>query len=201
DLEAGALLEAQATVIADEIAYDNHDIDDGLFSCILDEEELLEVELWRRAMEMTGPEYHTLPADIRRVEGVRRLINLLVTDVIDTSVKNIKAAGIETLDDVRKCRIPIICSSQELVPLKKELERFLFQKFYKHYRVMRMANKARHFLRDLFTAYVESPFILPTEHQKRAEEFGLHRAVADYIAGMTDRFAEQEYRKLFQPFE
>lgn len=197
----GALLEVQATIVADEIAYDNHDIDDGLFSGILVEEEVRELAVWRRAMELVGPEYAALSPALKRAECVRRIINLLVTDVIDATRRNLARLGIRGLADVRACRERIVASSPEVQPLKRELEEFLYSKFYRHYRVKRMANKAQHFLRDLFGAYVEDPAILPDDYREQAERHGLHRAVCDYIAGMTDRHAEQEYSRLFHPFK
>lgn len=197
----GALLEIQATVMADEIAYDNHDIDDGLFSGILDEKELMEVSLWRRAMELVGSDYSQLPQPVRRAEGVRRLINLLVTDVVETSRAKIQHLGIKSVEDVRACKETIITASEEVDSMKDELEQFLFAKFYKHYKVMRMSNKAQRFLRNLFEAYVAAPATLPDLYQKRATEEGLQRVICDYIAGMTDRYAEEEYRVLFHAFE
>lgn len=199
--DTGPLLEVQLTILADEIAYDNHDIDDGLFSGILNEAELMDVPLWRMAAETLGAEYAALPEAVRRAEGVRRLINLLVTDALHTTRERIDGMGITDLDAVLACRAPIVAFSPDIAAMKRELERFLFEKFYRHYRVMRMSKKAQRFLRDLFLAYIEDPITLPTEYQATIGRDGLHRTVCDYIAGMTDRHAEEEYRKLFHPFE
>jgi len=200
-IHAGSLLEVQATVIADEIAYDNHDIDDGLASGILCEKELMPIDLWRQAVSTIGPDYSSLPDNVRRAEGVRRLINLLVTDVIQTTRKNIKQHKIKTLQDVRECDQPLITASADLSRAKEELEAFLREKFYRHYQIMRMAKKARRFLREMFLGYVEDPHTLPSEYYDRIGDHTPLLVVCDYIAGMTDRYAEQEYRKLFQPFE
>ncbi len=200
-IHTGSLLEVQATVIADEIAYDNHDIDDGLASGILCEAELMELDLWRRAVSAIGPDYRSLPDNVRRAEGVRRLINLLVTDVIQTTRENLDRHGIRSLQDVRNCPQTIITASADLARSKQELESFLRAKFYRHYQIMRMAKKARRFLREMFLGYIEDPYTLPDEYQRRISDSSAHQVVCDYIAGMTDRYAEQEYRKLFQPFE
>ncbi len=199
--EEGILLEVQTTIVADEIAYDNHDIDDGLSSGILREEELREMTLWRLAIEACGETYDTLPAEMRRAAGVRSLINLLVTDVIDAARERLAAGGIETIADVRASRAMLIAPSAKVAPLKRELEQFLMERFYRHHRILRMARKAQRFLRELFNAYAGDPVLLPEEHQQRVAEFGRERAVCDYVAGMTDRYAEQECRNLFHPFE
>ena len=196
----GALLEVQATIVADEIAYDNHDIDDGLYSGILNEEQLLDLALWRKAVETAGKDYRALDPHLRRAEGVRRLINLLVTDVLDNTRRNLAELNIKTLEDVRACKRQIICPSPEILPLKEELERYLSERFYKHYRVLRMAEKCKRFLTEMFLTYIDDPRILPPKHQQRIDSEGVERAVADYIAGMTDRYAEQEYQKMFHPF-
>lgn len=196
-----ALLEVQATIIADEIAYDNHDIDDGLYSGVLAEEELREQHLWQRAIASFGPGYDALPPQRRRLEGVRRLINLLVTDVLDNTRSNLKRLHIETVSDVRTAKEPLLCPSAEMTPLKKELETFLHSQFYRHYRVTRMAEKCKRFLCEMFQAYMCNPRLLPPRYQQRIDsgKENCSQVVADYIAGMTDRFAEQEYQKLFQP--
>ncbi len=201
DMGEAPLLEVQATVLADEIAYDNHDIDDGLSSGILEEDALAGLSLWRRATDGLGETYNALPADLRRAEGVRRLINLLVTDVVQTTRANLERGSIRSPADVRACHHPLVVLSGELSQLKGQLEEFLHANFYRHFRVMRMAKKAQRFIRDLFLAYVEDPRTLPPEFQSRAATEGLHRVICDYIAGMTDRYAEEEYRKLFQPFQ
>jgi dGTPase len=195
-----ALLEVQVTLLADEIAYDNHDIDDGLFSGILREEDLRELALWRRAMEAVGDAYGEMPPPMRRASGVRALINLLATDVVESTRTNLERMGIRSLRDVRAARGPVVTNSPEIHAAKRELEDFLHERFYRHYRVVRMAEKAQAFLRELFTAFVQEPKLLPPDFQAAVGPESVHRVVCDYIAGMTDRFAEQEYNALFQPF-
>lgn len=198
--EEGALLEVQITLLADEIAYDNHDIDDGLYAGILREEELRELSLLRAALAGWRDDLDGMAPDLRRCLLVRRLINFLVTDLLETSRGAIAAAGVETVADVRACRAPLIRLSPEVAAMKHELETHLMTRFYRHYRVMRMAKKAQRFLRELFTAYANDPIIMPHDYQDRIKEHGLHRTVCDYISGMTDRYAEDEYGKLFHPF-
>ncbi len=196
-----ALLEVQATVVADEIAYDNHDIDDGLYSGILNEEELRQLALWQMAIDEIGEErYNSLNLYDKGAEGVRMLINLLVTDVIDNSQRNIKRLGIESVGDVRASNELIVCTSEGMRLMKEELEAFLADVFYKDYRVLRMAKKAERYIRELFFTYVEDPLTMPQRHQDRIGEVSVDRVVADYIAGMTDRFAELEYSRFFMPF-
>ena len=201
DVSEGALLEVQATVIADEIAYDNHDIDDGLSSGILCEEELMSgVRLWKKAMELCGASIWKCPPVLRRAEGVRHLINFLVTDLIDESRRQIKRYKLNSLESVRELQKNVITLSQEVFEMKEELELFLREKLYNHYSVLRMNRKAKNFLEDMFNLYVENKSLLSPDWQLRIESNGLHRTVCDYIAGMTDRFSEEEYRKLFFPF-
>lgn len=201
DPHEGAPLETQITVLADEIAYDNHDIDDGLSSGILSEEEVASLPIWQHAIREAPPGHEDLDPELRRAEGVRRLINLLVTDAITTTQKRIQEMGIGSFAEVRACRMPIVTLSPDVAEMKRELEAFLLRRFYQHHRVTRMAKKAQRFLREMFLAYIEDPALLPPAHRRRTEREDLYRVVADYIAGMTDRFAEQEYRMLFHPFE
>lgn len=194
------LLEVQATIIADEIAYDNHDIDDGLYSGLIDEQDLQDLKIWRAAIEKSGSEYKKLNPFLRRTEGVRHLIDLLASDVVNNSLENIKRLDIKSYDDVRSAGELIICPSDEMRTMKLELEKFLREKFYHNYKVMRMAKKSQRFLTEMFLTYIEDSSILPPRHQQRINDISVERVVADYIAGMTDRFAEQEYEKLFHPF-
>ncbi len=195
------LLEVQATMVADEIAYDNHDIDDGLYSGIISEQQLRELALWRLVIEELGEEYYnSLEPYNKGSEGVRMLINILVGDVIANARKNIERLGIESITDVREAAELIITPSTGMVLMKEELEAFLADAFYKDYRVIRMAKKAERFITELFFTYVENPLTMPVRHQKRANAEPVERVVADYIAGMTDRFAELEYSRFFSPF-
>lgn len=194
----GALLECQATIAADEIAYDNHDIDDGLYSEIIREEDLRPLRLWQAAAA-TVDRREKMSPKMRRAETVRRLIDLLVGDIIATARANLERLRIRTLADVRACREPVIAHSAAMAAQKAELEEFLKERFYRDPRVHCMMVKSQRFLVEIFRAYTADPRMLPRKYWKRVEEEGAERTVADYIAGMTDRFAEQEYQKLFMP--
>ncbi len=191
-------LEAQLVEVADEIAYDNHDLDDGLSSGLLDEEEVRKLAIWKRAMT---PEAEGLPRRLRWSQTIRRLINLEATDVIEESRRRLDEAGIGSLDDVRRHPARLVGTGAELTAMKDELETFLQANLYNHYAVRRMANKAQRFLREMFELYANDPHMLPARMRGEIDRWGLERTVADYIAGMTDRFAQEEYQRLFHPFE
>jgi dGTPase len=190
------VLEAQVVSIADEIAYDNHDIDDGLRSRLLSEGELGGVGLWRRAARAVEKEYASLDERIRRAQTVRFLIDMQVTDVIRATERALDEAGVKSPDEAREQRF--VRHGPELAEMKKELEQFLLDGFYRHNRVMRMAGDAKKQLKLIFGEYVAHPEFLPSDYKKRACD-GLERTVCDYVAGMTDRFVQDEYGRLFAP--
>ena len=188
-------LEAQITNLADEIAYNNHDVDDGLRSGLISLEQLEGVALFARHLVQVRDRYPALN-DRRLIhETVRRMINTLVVDMVEQTRRNLAAHKPETIDDVRACP-PLAAFSPAVREESLALKRFLFQNLYRHYRVERMSGKARRLLRELFTAFTEQPKLLPPEHRERAEA-DLHRSVADYIAGMTDRYAIREHRRIY----
>jgi dGTPase len=188
-------LEAQIANLADEIAYNNHDVDDGLRSGLITLDQLEEVDLFRRHLDDVRLRYPDL-TDRRMIhETVRRMINTLVVDLVEQTRANIAAHGPETLDDVRACP-PLAAFSPTIREESLALKRFLFQNLYRHYRVVRMSEKARRLIRDLFDTFTSQPKLLPPEFQGRAEA-DLPRAVCDYIAGMTDRYAILEHRRIF----
>jgi dGTPase len=188
-------LEAQLANLADEIAYNNHDIDDGVRSGLLTLAQLLEVPLVARHAHAVRAAHPQLP-DRRLVhETVRRTINALVVDLLSESARRIERAAPRSIDDVRAAG-PLLGFSPALRAEADELKRFLFRNLYRHYRVMRMAAKARRIVVDLFNAFMDEPRLLPHDHQRRAER-DRARAIADYIAGMTDRFAMKEHQRLF----
>jgi dGTPase len=194
-------LEAQIVAVADEIAYDNHDLDDGLASGILEEREVTGLELWQCAAGRPGADLAACEPPVRRAQIIRRLIDLTVGDVIAETRRRLAAAGIETLAEVRRHETPLVALSGDLAAPKAELETFLRERFYDHYTVRRMTSKAQRFLTDLFGAYAQDVRMLPPEHQAAAAARGVERGVCDYLAGLTDRAAQQEHRQLFQPFE
>jgi dGTPase len=188
-------LEAQLANVADEIAYNNHDVDDGLRSGLLTLEQLAEVAIFARHMQQVLREYPKL--DARRLvhETVRRMISSLVTDLTRQTTKNIKQHAPRDLNDVRRA-VPLIAFSPSIAREQLELKRFLRLNLYQHHQVARMTNKAQRIVSDLFNAFIAEPRLLPPQDQARAEQ-DRPRAVADYIAGMTDRYAIREHRKLF----
>ena len=188
-------LEAQLANLADEIAYNNHDVDDGLRSGLITLEQLDEVPIFavqRREAEARWP---GLSGRKLINETVRRMIHLMVIDLIEQTRANIAAEGVETLADVHAAP-RLVAYSDALLPPLRELKVFLRDKLYRHYQVLRMTNKARRIVGDLFTAFTDDPLILPPQYQAMARE-DKPRAIADYIAGMTDRYAMKEHRRLF----
>lgn len=188
-------LEAQLTNLADEIAYNNHDVDDGIRSGLITLEQLSGVRLFASHLAAVNNEYPNLEG--RRVvhETVRSMINTLITDLINQTELNIRTAGIQTLDEVREAPT-LVAFSSELYEQQRELKHFLHTHLYRHYRVMRMSTKARRIINELFTAFMSDRRLLPPQFQSQAE-VDQARAVADYVAGMTDRYAIKEYRRLF----
>ncbi len=188
-------LEAQITNLADEIAYNNHDVDDGLRSGLITLEQLEGVDIFARHLAQVRGQYPALN-DRRLIhETVRRMINTLVVDLLEQTRRHIAEHRPERLDDVRACP-PLAAFSPQVRGEAQALKQFLFQNLYRHYRVVRMSEKARRLIRDLFAAFTGEPRLLPPEHRARADE-NPQRAVCDYIAGMTDRFAIREHRRLF----
>lgn len=190
-----ALLEIAATLCADDIAYIAHDIDDGLYSGILHPEELAEQELWRLAAG--DGDFDAMSASLKRTEGVRRLINLLVTDLLVTSRINIKRMELSSVAQVRGIKEKVLCFSEEVEKNKSALKKYLFHNFYRHPNVMKVMEEAQKLLADLFEWYAGAGEKMPLEYQKIADIVGSRRAAADYVAGMTDRFARDEWTRLF----
>ena len=188
-------LEAQVANLADEIAYNNHDVDDGLRSGLITLEQLAEVSLFARHLEMVRHLYPDL-ADRRLIhETVRRMINTLALDLIGQSTENIGAVTPRSIDDVREAP-PLIAFSPAIREEQQELKHFLRTHLYRHFQVMRMSSKARRIIRELFQAFFDDTRLLPPQFQEKAQQ-DKPRAIADYIAGMTDRYAIREYRRLF----
>jgi dGTPase len=191
-------LEGQLVNAADEIAYTTHDLDDGLRSGLIQVRDLGDIELWNRAVHELGIEESAF-SEMARRRAVRYLINQEVTDVIDTINHRLGESGIQTPDQVRDARGNIAGFSPEMGRRNRQLKDVLLERLYHHYRVIRMQVKAQRLIRRLFGAYLEEPRQLPPEIQSRMAEDSSERVVCDYIAGMTDRFAIQEYRNLFDP--
>ncbi len=190
-----ASLEAQIANLADEIAYNNHDVDDGLRSGLVSLEQLASVRLFSRHLGEVRAAYPNLAE--RRVvhETVRRMINTLVTDLVAQTERNIRTHAPQSVDDVRAAPSLVVFSA-EMHELNRELKTFLRTQLYRHYRVLRMTSKAGRIIGDLFQAFMDDPRLLPPQFNPE-DEGSRARSVADYIAGMTDRYAIREHRRIF----
>lgn len=193
-------LEAQIIDLADEIAYNNHDVDDGLSSHLLSLHDIKKLTLWQMAEEAAAKS-GGLPDEPKYMVNkiIRTLINLLVGDLIETTLGNIKKNEINSYNDVKMAPQRLVFFSKEIEEANQELKTVLNRRLYQHYRVVRMSIKAQKVIRELFTLYIEYPHALPDDYYKRIESNGLKLTVADYIAGMTDRFAIEEHQKLTEP--
>jgi len=194
-------LETQIVDIADEIAYDNHDLDDGLTSGLLKESDLEQLKIWGNIYRDISKKYDKIDEERKKYLVVRSLIDIQVTDLIREVEEKINKLGLESSRDVKKLDKKIASFSREMLNLKKPLRGLLMEKLYHHYRVIRMSDKAKRFIQELFRVYMAKPQALPAQVQKRILSFGTRRAISDYIAGMTDRYALDEYKKLFDPYE
>jgi len=199
-------LEAQLTNLADEIAYNSHDVDDGLRSGLITVEELSEVALFHEQYGEVRMLYPALPPRRTVHEVVRRIINRQVVDLIETSARHLDEAAPTDIDAVRMQGKPLIVFSDGMHEQNLELKRFLRTRLYRHYRVHRMTAKAARTITALFSAFLDDPRLLPSEVQQQAAmkeeqhgKDGRARVVADYIAGMTDRYAIAEYERTFNP--
>ena len=188
-------LEAQLANLADEIAYNNHDVDDGLRSGLITLEQLEDVPLFAAQRREAEARWPGLSGRKLINETVRRMIHLMVIDLLEQTRANIAAADVHTLDEVRAAP-RLVAYSDALLPRLRELKLFLRDNLYRHYQVLRMTNKARRIVGDLFSAFMDDPYILPPQYQAMARD-DKPRAIADYIAGMTDRYAMKEHRRLF----
>jgi dGTPase len=195
-----ALLEAQVVDAADSLAYDAHDLDDALGVGLIAIEDLQEVEFWRRAVEKVRQQHPGIGPAQFQPAVVRALINWQVGDLLEHSRQRLHEQNIRTVSDVRRTAGPIIGPGPEVRAFKEELETFLHRRVYDHSRVQRMAAKGRRFLAALFHEFCRAPSLLPERYRLRAKTVPLERTVCDYLAGMTDRFAQNEYLRLFQPF-
>jgi len=189
-------MEAQICNLADEIAYNNHDVDDGLRSGLITEEQLAEVSLYDRHRRLANADFPGLRGRRLIHETVRRMIDAQVTDLLAETSQRLAASAVRTLQDVEEAP-PLVGFSIGMADENRALKTFLREQLYRHYQVVRMTTKARRIVRDLFAAFLSDPRLLPTKHQRRAQTEGAPRAIADYIAGMTDRYAVKEHRRLF----
>ena len=194
-------LEGQVVEIADSIAYDSHDLDDALAMGIISAGDLEDLAIFQQAAADFEKSLANLSTDQRIRRIAKLLIDLMVSDLIGATEREIAEAGVESVGDVRAAGRRLAHLSEDLEAKARELEAFLMDRVYRHYRVVRMTTKAKRFVVRIFEALRANPDQLRPDYRRRAEADGLERVIADYIAGMTDRFAQDEYRRLYEPFE
>lgn len=197
----GASLESQVVDRADEIAYNSHDLDDGVASDLLPWDRLEGIALWKRWASQAAHRDPETPTRFLRPRMTSALIHAQVTDLVKTSHRELLDRGVQSPEDVRSFPGKLIQFSPEMDAMNAELKSFLMKNLYRHHRVMRMTTKARKFLSELFGLYVSRPELMPPTFADRMASESAERVVCDYIAGMTDRYALDEYRKLFMPWE
>jgi dGTPase len=191
-------LEAQIANAADELAYTAHDLDDGLRSGMISTSMLDGITLWEIMSESVG--WHGSALDeLTRHRLIRRLIGLEVSDLIKTTNQRLLESNVKSAEELQGLPYNVIGFSEDMHRRNREIKDFLYANLYRHYRVVRMAVKAERILTDLFSTYQAEPSMLPHHVQGLIEDYGLERTICDYIAGMTDRFAVDEHRKLFDP--
>jgi dGTPase len=194
-------LEGQVVEMADAIAYDSHDLDDALAMEIVSAEGLQDLTIFRQAAADFEKGLAGLSVDQRIRRIAKLLIDLMVSDLVTTSERALADAGVRSVEDVRAAPGRLIGFSEPLKPKIAQLEQYLGETVYCHYRIARMMTKAKRFITKIFEAYCENPHQLPPTYHARAAEEGLEVAISDYIAGMTDRYAQDEYQRLYEPFE
>ena len=199
--EKRASLEAQIANLADEIAYDAHDLDDGLRAGLFTVEDLDELAIWRELCDSAGWQAGTALSSLHRHEIVRELIGRSVTDVMSQTTATLADAGIDSPEKLQLQPQNVVNYSPAFGEKVRALKRFLFTRMYRHYRLVRMQTKAERFIAELFEAYMKEPDMLPRETRLQLDENASRaRVVADYIAGMTDRYALDEWQKLYDPY-
>lgn len=194
-------LETQVVDISDEIAYDNHDLDDGITSGLIKENQLKNIELWEEAKFFVERKYPQIDSRLKKYQIIRYLINLQVSDLIEETEKKLKDLNLKSSEEVKNLKEKVVCFSKSMLEKRRPLREFLLENLYHHYRVVRMSSKAKRFIQELFNVYLSKPEQLPPSTQKRFEREDIRRVICDYIAGMTDRFCLDEYKKLFDPYE
>jgi len=191
-------LEAQIANVADELAYSAHDLDDGLRSTMITPQMLDGITLWEILLESVDLRGSQID-DLARHRLIRRLIGMEVSDLVHTTDQRLRDSNIKSVEELQGLPYNLISYSEDMHRRNRQLKDFLYSKLYRHHRVVRMAVKAERIIKELFKAYCAEPAILPAHVQTTIETYGLERTICDYIAGMTDRFAVDEHKKLFDP--
>jgi len=194
-------LEAQIIDLADEIAYNNHDIDDGLKAGYIQLEDLAKVELWQNTWYLVSSKFPLLEQRRHILQTISYVISQLIGDLVTTTRGCLDAKNIKSPTDIRHQPLNLAGFSPQMLEMSRELKKFLYRKLYRHHKVERMRVKAERFLTRLFESYLSTPTLLPEKYQLRFTEHGTERVICDYIASMTDRYAQDEYKRLYEPFE
>ena len=195
-----ASAEAQVAALADDIAYNNHDVDDGVTAGLFTLDELMDVPLIGPILAAVKSERPDLDARLTHLEAVRRMIGAMVDDVMGETLHRAAASGVQSADDVRALDHALVAFSSDMAEDLARLRGFLYERMYRHWRVNRTRSQARRILGEMFSLFLREPEVLPTvwfAKSQNRDEAGRARVVCDYIAGMTDRFAIEEHRKLF----
>lgn len=194
-------LEAQIIDLADEIAYNNHDIDDGLKAGYISLDELQGVPLWKATFAEIIQKYPALDQTRHIYQTISSLIGKLIADVVATTLANIDSREIKTEEDVRSQAGRVVSFSSGIQEQNRILKNFLRERLYRHHKVERMRIKVERILSMIFESYLKTPSLLPVEYHRKFEIFGRERTICDLVAGMTDRYALDEFKKLFEPYE
>lgn len=200
----GPTLEAQVVDIADSLAYLNHDIDDGLTAECIQEEDLMESSLWQRAVKKIGPEARQFGADMFKYQIVKELIDMQVKDLLVATSEKLRQCLFKSSQEVKDSKEVVVGFSKPMAAQRDDLQQMLNEKLYHHWRVERMTTKARRVIEDLFEAYIKNPQQLPYHVYPRHEKFSqaqIYDMIGNYIASMTDRFALDEHKRLFDPYQ
>ncbi len=200
----GPTLEAQVVDIADSLAYLNHDIDDGLTSGCIHEEDLMDSSLWQRAVKKIGNDAKRSDPQMFKYQIVKELIDMQVKDLLATTYQGLKEISFKSSDEVKVYKQPVVCFSRQMAEERDGLQQTLNDKLYHHWRVERMTTKAKRVIQNLFEVYLKNPKQLPYNIYSRQEEFTeaqKYEIIGNYIASMTDRFALDEHKRLFDPYQ
>jgi dGTPase len=194
-----ASLEAQISNLADEIAYNAHDLEDGLRAGLFNAFSLKDLPIWQILEKQVHWQNHQF-TELERREIIRELIGMMVTDVVKQTAENLAQHEVDSPEKLQLLPVNVVEYSADFGKDIRQLKDFLYQHMYRHYRLMRMQAKAEHFLSEIFEAYLKEPRMLPEKTQERLEDTPLHQVITDYVAGMTDRYALDEWEKLFDPY-